>query len=33
MLSKEFSIKSLCEVMNLEKSCYYKCLKTKDILN
>ena len=32
-LSKEYSIKSLCEVMNISRSGYYKWLKTKDILN
>ena len=33
LLSKDFSIKSLCEVMNISRSGYYKWLKTKDILN
>ena len=33
ILSKEFSIKSLCEVMNISRSGYYKWLKTKDVLN
>lgn len=33
MLSKEFSVKSLCDVMNISRSGYYKWLKTKDILN
>ena len=33
ILSKEFSVKSLCEVMNISRSGYYKWLKTKDILN
>lgn len=32
-MSKEFSVKSLCEVMNISRSGYYKWLKTKDILN
>ena len=33
MLSKEYSVKSLCDVMNISRSGYYKWLKTKDILN
>lgn len=32
-MSKYFSIKSLCEVMNISRSGYYKWLKTKDVLN
>ena len=33
ILSKEYSVKSLCEVMNISRSGYYKWLKTKDTLN
>ena len=33
MLSKEYSVKSLCDVMNISRSGYYKWLKTKDVLN
>ena len=33
ILSKEYSIQSLCKIMNISKSGYYKWLKTKDILN
>ena len=33
ILSKEYSIKSLCEIMNISRSGYYKWLKNKDILN
>ncbi len=33
ILSIKFSIKSLCEVMKISRSGYYKWLKTKDILN
>lgn len=33
LLSKEFSIKSLCEVMKVSRSGYYKWFKNKDILN
>ncbi len=33
ILSKEYSIKSLCEIMNVSRSGYYKWLKTKYILN
>lgn len=32
-LSKEYSVKSLCEIMNISISGYYKWLKTNDILN
>ena len=32
-MSNEYSIKPLCEVMNISRSGYYKWLKTKDILN
>ncbi len=32
-MSKEFSVKSLCVVMNISRSGYYKWLKTKDVLN
>mgnify|MGYP003468915718 CR=1 FL=1 len=32
-LSKEYSIKLLCEIMNISRSGYYKWLKNKDILN
>ncbi len=32
-LSAEFSIKSLCDCMNISRSGYYKWIKTKDILN
>ena len=32
-MGKEFSIKSLCEVMNISRSGYYKWLKNKDVLN
>ena len=33
LLSKEYSIKSLCEIMKVSRSGYYKWLKNKDILN
>ena len=33
ILSKDFSIKSLCEVMKISRGGYYKWLKNKDILN
>lgn len=33
MLTNEYSVKSLCEIMNISKSGYYKWLKTKDTLN
>lgn len=33
LLSKEYSIKSLCEIMNISRSGYYKWLKNKNILN
>ena len=33
LLSKEYSIKSLCEIMNMSRSSYYKWLKNKNILN
>ena len=33
ILGKEFSIKSLCKVMNISRSGYYKWIKSKDILN
>ena len=33
ILSKEFNVKSLCRVMNISRSGYYKWLKSKDILN
>ena len=33
LLSKEYSIKSLCEIMNMSRSGYYKWLKNKNILN
>lgn len=33
MLSKEYNIKSLCLVMKVSRSGYYKWLKNKDILN
>lgn len=33
LLSKEYSIKSLCEIMKVSRSEYYKWLKNKDILN
>ena len=33
MLSKEYNVKSLCLVMNVSKSGYYKSLKNKDVLN
>lgn len=32
-LSAEYSVKSLCEVMNISRSGYYKWLKTRNILN
>ena len=32
-LSKEYSVKSLCETMNVSRSGYYKWIKTKNILN
>lgn len=32
-LSKEYSVKSLCDVMNVSRSGYYKWFKNKDILN
>lgn len=32
-LSKEYSIKSLCDVMNISRSGYYKWLKFKNVLN
>ncbi len=32
-LSKDYSIKSLCDIMNISRSGYYKWLKNKDILN
>ena len=32
-MSKEFAVKSLCEVMNISRSGYYKWLNTKDKLN
>ena len=32
-LNNEYSIKSLCEIMNVSKSGYYKWLKNKDKLN
>ena len=31
-LSKEYSIKSLCQIMNISRSGYYKWLKNKDII-
>ena len=33
MLSKEYSIKSLCEIMNISRSGYYKWLKNRNVLN
>ena len=33
ILSKDFSIKSLCKVMKISRGGYYKWLKNKDILN
>lgn len=33
LLSKEFNIKSLCEIMKVSRSGYYKWLRNKDILN
>ena len=33
LLSKDFSIKSLCEIMNVSRSGYYKWIKNRDILN
>lgn len=33
LLSTEFSIKSLCEVMEISRSGYYQWLKNKDVLN
>lgn len=33
ILSKEYSTKSLCDVMNISRSGYYKWLKMKNILN
>ena len=33
LLSKEYSIKSLCEVLKVSRSGYYKWFKNKDILN
>ena len=33
ILSEEYSIKSLCKLMNISRSGYYKWLKIKDILN
>ena len=32
-LSSDYSIKSLCQIMNVSRSGYYKWLKNKDILN
>ena len=31
--SKNYSVKSLCEIMNVSRSGYYKWLKNKNILN
>ena len=33
ILSKEYSIQSLCKIMNISRSGYYKWLKAKDKLN
>jgi putative transposase len=33
VLSNEYSTASLCDIMNISRSGYYKWLKTKDILN
>ena len=33
MLNNDYSVKSLCEVMNISRSGYYKWLKNKDKLN
>lgn len=33
LLSKEYSVKSLCLVLNISKSGYYKRVKFKDKLN
>ena len=33
LLSKEYNIKSLCEILNVSRSGYYKWLKNKNILN
>ena len=33
LLSQEYNIKSLCEIMKVSRSGYYKWLKNKDILN
>lgn len=33
LLSKEYNIKSLCEIMKVSRSGYYKWFKNKDTLN
>ena len=33
MLSKEYNIKSLCEILKVSRSGYYKWLKNKGVLN
>ena len=33
MLNEEYNLKSLCEIMKVSRSGYYKWLKNKDILN
>ena len=33
LLGKEYNIKSLCEILKVSRSGYYKWLKNKDLLN